>query len=285
MDKKYIEENLLGKNNKIIKNRIKKLNSELNLNLTTKDIYLIYYNTKEPRCPVCQGEVVFFNFKRGFQKTCSIKCSKNYYEFKRNKKPAEISKKVQEFKHAAPLCKCGSKLRKIRGKFEYRDSCGVRSCKYHRQMVQEKRKETTLGKYGVDHISKLSYIKIKKQIKMLNKNIQNNFFDNMTLKEVYRLIKIYNTRIEDKKIYYREVDRHTYLNKSKIYGYKLCGFDTNTQLDHKFSKFMGFILNIPPFIIGSEYNLEVIPSQENWAKSIACSVKKEQLLESFYGAN
>jgi hypothetical protein len=49
------------------------------------------------------------------------------------------------------------------------------------------------------------------------------------------------------------------------------------HLDHKFSIVEGFKENIPPYIIGSSCNLEIIPGRLNEQKGINCSITKEEL--------
>jgi hypothetical protein len=44
------------------------------------------------------------------------------------------------------------------------------------------------------------------------------------------------------------------------------------ELDHKFSKTMGFLNKIPPEIIGHYANLELIPKKENRIKRTKCSI-------------
>lgn len=272
--KKYIEDNFIqnGRFNG------KKLNSS-NLGVTNEEIYLIYHNIEKPICPVCGGFTPYFGFKRGYQKTCSIKCSKNLPEFKIKIKPRETEAIIKKFISDAPLCGCGNPLKKMRGKLIYRDSCGDKKCNYHKAMVKIKREKTNMEKYGVKHISQIENIKLSKKIKMLKYNITNDYFD-IDKEIIYKLIKKFKTKKEDKNIYYAEVDKYTRINKP-IDG---IGLKYNTHLDHKFSKFMGFILNIPPFIIGSKHNLEIIPSYENVSKSISCSISQTSLYEAFYGS-
>ena len=53
------------------------------------------------------------------------------------------------------------------------------------------------------------------------------------------------------------------------------------QLDHKYSIKMGFINNIPPEIIGSIVNLEILPAKLNNSKKEKCSISKNQLLQEY----
>ena len=53
-------------------------------------------------------------------------------------------------------------------------------------------------------------------------------------------------------------------------------------VDHMFSVYEGFHRNIPPYIIGSIYNLKVIPWRENISKSSSNSISEEELFDRFY---
>lgn len=57
------------------------------------------------------------------------------------------------------------------------------------------------------------------------------------------------------------------------------------HLDHKFSLLEGFKNNIDPKIIGSRYNLELIPAKENTQKQANCSITKEELMEAYSREN
>jgi len=54
------------------------------------------------------------------------------------------------------------------------------------------------------------------------------------------------------------------------------------HLDHKFSIMEGFKNNIPPYIIGSIYNLEFIPARENYRKSSSCSITIDDLCDLYF---
>jgi hypothetical protein len=53
------------------------------------------------------------------------------------------------------------------------------------------------------------------------------------------------------------------------------------HLDHKFSMYEGFKNNIPPYIIGSYINLEIISNHENTSKQSKCSLTKYQLFKQY----
>lgn len=55
------------------------------------------------------------------------------------------------------------------------------------------------------------------------------------------------------------------------------------HLDHKFSVIRGFQTQVPPEIIASVYNLEILTASENSSKSGKCSINIETLNEMYYG--
>lgn len=81
-----------------------------------------------------------------------------------------------------------------------------------------------------------------------------------------------------------EITRETYrknkekINPDDLKRGKLVG---EYQLDHKYSISMGFKTGVPPEIIGSLVNLEMLSTSENASKNWRCSISKEQLMESY----
>lgn len=51
------------------------------------------------------------------------------------------------------------------------------------------------------------------------------------------------------------------------------------ELDHKFSKYQGFINNVPPEVIGHYTNLQLIPRHSNRKKYNKCSITLEELIQ------
>jgi hypothetical protein len=68
---------------------------------------------------------------------------------------------------------------------------------------------------------------------------------------------------------------------SKLNNYKKRG-RTNFHLDHKYSIVKGFLDNIPPEVIGSTHNLEMMYHRDNIIKNSKCSILKEDLLRLYY---
>jgi hypothetical protein len=84
-------------------------------------------------------------------------------------------------------------------------------------------------------------------------------------------------------LYCRAVDKFTIAAVNSFY---ILNIEKRKKLeytlDHIYSKKQGFIDNIPPFIIGNQINLEVIPHSENSSKRDKCSMTKEQLFALYY---
>lgn len=57
------------------------------------------------------------------------------------------------------------------------------------------------------------------------------------------------------------------------------------HLDHKFSVYEGYVNNIPPEIIGSVCNLEIIPAYDNLSKGSSCSITVDELMRLYNETN
>ena len=122
----------------------------------------------------------------------------------------------------------------------YKDICDSKECK-HKHRIETVTK-TNLEKYGVENVSQLESIKKKK------------------IETVFAHYGVYD-----------------YLNSEQN---KHNMYDENAfHLDHKFSIKKGFEEKIPPEIIGSLKNLEMIPGKKNCSKRANCSITKEELLD------
>ena len=95
-------------------------------------------------------------------------------------------------------------------------------------------------------------------------------------------------KLSEMEIYYRNVSSFT--NESiRLFGediLSLSSFDMGQgkgkfTIDHMFSKKQGFMQNIPPQIIGSIVNLEIIEHSLNSSKRSDCSISKELLYNRY----
>jgi len=55
------------------------------------------------------------------------------------------------------------------------------------------------------------------------------------------------------------------------------------HVDHQLSKRDGFLLNIPPYIIGSIHNLMMLPGTENSSKNCKSWITSEELFDRYFG--
>ncbi|CAB4127215.1 hypothetical protein UFOVP84_77 [uncultured Caudovirales phage] len=93
------------------------------------------------------------------------------------------------------------------------------------------------------------------------------------IKEYRRLVGIYTNRsLKMAGSHLENIELRSNHNK----------FNQSYHVDHKFSVSEGFHNSIPPFIIGSIHNLQVIPWRDNISKSNKCSIDKNLLIDMFY---
>ena len=114
---------------KICNREIKGWSSHLKLHsLSVKEYFDIYIEPWEHKCQTCGGNVPFISITKGYQKHCSSKCCNNDPEVKQ-KLSENIKKAYSE----------------------------------HNEESQQKRKETCMKKYGVDHPTKTKEVQEKMQ--------------------------------------------------------------------------------------------------------------------------
>lgn len=112
-----------------------------------------------------------------------------------------------------------------------------------------------------------------------------NFSDTLLRKG----LKLSEAQIGKLRVYYRRVIRYT--NRSIKTNFSIINPDNKQigiglyNIDHIFSIAEGFKQDIPPEIIGSVVNLQVLPSRENIIKKDDCWITKEELLKRYYNEN
>ena len=85
-------------------------------------------------------------------------------------------------------------------------------------------------------------------------------------------------------LYKQRVDQYT-KTSTRLYPKHINNLELRSRewhLDHRFSICEGFKNNIPPYIIGSHYNLEVIDGIENMKKQERCSITIEELTGRYF---
>lgn len=151
---------------------------------------------------------------------------------------------------------------------------------------KEKYKETCLKKYGVEFFTQ-SDVYLEKAKETYREKYDSDFYMSSEIrrqKEIESGRWLADEQKSDYERYSESVWRFTNRQDLEtLENYDKRGRldeDENAfHLDHKFSIKKGFEENIPPEIIGSLKNLEMIPGRKNCAKNSKCSITKEELLD------
>lgn len=211
-------------------------------------IYHIYYDFKVeiPYCLICGENKVNFN---GFKKLYGKTCSTSC-----------------QAKHAARKC-----IEKI----NYMTDEDKNS--YYMNQ-QEKRLKTFNEKYGVSNPMQIKNVAELNHKAMRQTNIDSGRWLN------FDIIKDEYTKYRKQVEYItNQQDWKSLTNSHKRGSIKIEG---SYHLDHRYSIFQGFKDDIPAEIIGSIFNLEMIPARENsCVKLEKCSITKEELYELYYKVN
>ncbi len=115
------------------------------------------------------------------------------------------------------------------------------------------------------------------------------FKDYMNFSEEEAINYISNIDKEDFKQYSNKIfklsDIEYKKHKEILDPYNLRGWNNEDkyELDHKFSRFMGYVLKVPVEIMSSIYNLEILKLSDNKVKGLKCSITKEELYKLYEG--
>jgi len=279
--KEYIEQNLLTKDKGLNANKTKFIDK------TAEELYLIFHNLLSiPSCEICGNNKKFINFKKGYAKSCgNFNCSNNLNE----------SNKLRSIKIAEKMSETQIKIKKTKKE------------KYNNETYTnpEKCKETVLSRYGVINVFQLEEVKTKLKNTLLQRYDDENYrnpkkakltyFTNHGVTSPFCYEKVRNKAAKTKRKKYLDafnkidfdyycviVDYFTNKNDLKT----LKDFDKrgnhafNTEayhLDHIYSKYSGFVNNIPAYIIGNINNLRMIHWKENIKKGKGCSMTIDEI--------
>lgn len=160
------------------------------------------------------------------------------------------------------------------------------TCYFKTDEFKEKLKEHNIEKYGVENYFNSEDYKIKSKEVSLKK-YNSEYYLSSELRKQREIESGHWISDEDRteyELYRLNVWRIT--NKQDLESLKDIDkrgrIDLNPDayhIDHKFSIREGFEENIPPEIIGSLKNLEMIPGRKNCAENSKCSITKEELLD------
>ena len=173
---------------------------------------------------------------------------------------SEYDTNNQDFINRFP-CRCSSCAQKVVWEQDYDRLVGARQTDKYRQTMSESLKlsdayQATIKERGKKHT------KYWDSVRGFTKE---EFYDEWTL---YKKI-VYNMTEKTYRKYRNDINPHDLPR-------------WENHLDHKYSVLEGFRNNIPPYIICSKDNLEIIPRNENLNKQYGCSITKEELMNSFF---
>lgn len=159
------------------------------------------------------------------------------------------------------------------------------TCYFKTDEFKEKLKVYNIEKYGVENYFNSEDYKIKSKEASLKK-YNSEYYLSSELRKQREIESGHWISDEDRteyELYRLNVWRIT--NKQDLESLedfdKRGRIDLNSDayhIDHKFSIREGFEESIPPEIIGSLRNLEMIPGRKNCSKNSKCSITKEELL-------
>jgi len=165
--------------------------------------------------------------------------------------------------------------------FSYDEELGMTPYEYGMLKI----KKQNMKKYGVEFYFQTSRFKRQYKKIMTERYGVDNFFKSDEFKKLMiESGRIYsNEDLEKRNSYYREVMKYTRLSY-KVFKDIIELYDKRsvyTHLDHIFSIRAGFDNRIPPKIIGSLINLQLLPTQVNQSKAADCWISEQELHERY----
>lgn len=256
----------------------------------SKQYYDEFINTSIPFCVICGStNVSFIGLGTGYSLTCSHKCGGMLHRDNLRK---------DEIRHAEFAAKVSTNQKEI---WKLRSQDGTDIVVRHKigktlKTINEKLTEHERSdKFGwMNKLSPEQLESWKKQKmfhagmhiwwKTANEEEKSLVYRKRNASRAGLSLESYDNMVrEPMKEYYLLVGYYTGINYNKyieiIDPNKKRGKDFH--LDHKYSVCRGFYDGIPPEVIGSVANLEVIPATENLKKSAKCSITLEELMESY----
>lgn len=239
------------------------------------------------KCIVCKKETTFINLNLGYKKTCSYKCSAILKRKKLKNDPEKFQKfikKVKENQSNVWNETSDDKKNEIFLKISI-------SLKNNNKKLT---KEELSQKYG--WLNKLNYQERLRKVNEITNNLT-EFYKNATDENKESIIeKRIRTRIKNGncmnrsdtsefinyKNLVRKLSEKTYKKyKKTINPLNYKRGRTTYHLDHIVSIFDGFINDIDPNVISSQYNLRVITYKENCSKNYHSNMNIEKLISMY----
>jgi len=188
-----------------------------NLRWACKVYNYIHNITEFPKCPICNSDLKFVNFNKGYRKFCSAKCSANSPETKENKKITSLKNYDTEYPTQNIINKQKKEetnLKKYGTKYPIQN-----------KEVREKQKSTLFKNYGVVSPFKSSIIRERaKKSVMKNWDVENVSQSKMIIeKKKNSSLKKFGTECT--------FQSETVKNKSKITTRNIYGVDYYVQTE------------------------------------------------------
>jgi len=245
---------------------------ELNLLSIPETIFFICNNLDVvPKCLICGNRARFKNIQEGYSKTCCMTCTRKTDEFRENLSTSlKNSEKAKAQRIEFAKAGAAGLKRKMDLKTEEERKEIYKNQQLHREAAFEK-------KYG-EGVTNPMYIKAVREENhkaMRNTNIESGRWLNFDIIE--DLFKQYCKKVE----YVTFKQNFISLENFDKRGHVI--LEDSYHLDHMISKKAGFVNNIPPYIIGSIHNLQMIRSRENLSKQEKCSQSLDDLFKRFFG--
>lgn len=206
---------------------------------------------ERPKCPIT-GEFVKWHENR-YLGTYNRKATVELLKM--------TGKYVNKFSEESNEKRRQGNLRAVKNGRKYRDKST------YDDTAKENAKKTFLKNYGVDNPSK--------HIDIRNKISKYRIDNGATPKHLRPLRSIYVEAVR----YYTNrnwIEHFDTINPKRLNR-------SLNSLDHIYSAQMGFINNIPPYIIGHYTNLRVIPLGENSSKGLKCHKTLDELYDDYFG--
>ena len=247
----------------------------------------------EGKCKICGKNTHFINLGKGYQLTCSSKCGGIFN--RRNLKldserHSNFAKKVSENQQ-----NIWKERRKTGKDVEIRQKIGqtIKSNNSLLTQIELKNKYGWLNKlskldrqYWIDNVC--TQTGAHKWWKTVDGKLRQKTIDFRNSQKLGISLSEYYNRYDNMpeiKLYYQKIwtlTETTYLtHKKQIDPDHKRGL--LFHLDHKFSIIAGFNNQIPPEIISSVYNLQILSATENVRKSGKCSISLIKLEEMYHG--
>jgi hypothetical protein len=177
----------------------------------------------------------------------------------------------------------------------YLEFCST-SCASLNEDTQNKVKKTSLERFGATNIFSTLRFREKYIKRMLeNYGVVHNWLSEKSLKrkdETRKRKKIeWLKTLPDRQLYYETV---MMITNKQLYHFGIIKFGdkwwekrgvVDHHIDHMYSIKRGFENNVPPYIIGSIHNLDLIPYKQNVRKQCNCSKSIDEVLSEIQNVN